>query len=58
MGRLVVRIVALALLAAGVGFAVRAVLAGRAPQRSVDGSGPILGSLDTWPSVPRKEPAD
>lgn len=51
------RLVLLAALAVGAGFVVRAVLAGRAPRRSLDGSGPIVGSIDTWPPVPRKEPA-
>jgi hypothetical protein len=26
----------------------------RAPERAIDGTKPVLGSLDTWPAVPRK----
>lgn len=33
---------------------VRAVLLDRAPQRALHGDEPIIGSLDTWPEVPRK----
>jgi hypothetical protein len=33
---------------------VRAVLLDRAPQRALHGSQPVIGSLDTWPAVPRK----
>jgi hypothetical protein len=33
---------------------VREVLLDRAPQRALHGSEPIIGSLDTWPAVPRK----
>jgi hypothetical protein len=29
------------------------VLADRAPQRALNGTTPIVGSLDTWPAVPR-----
>ena len=36
---------------------VRAVLLDRAPQRALHGSEPIIGSLDTWPEVPRKPTA-
>lgn len=34
--------------------AVRSVLLDRAPQRALHGDEPIIGSLDTWPEVPRK----
>ena len=34
--------------------AVRAVLLDRAPRRELHGSEPVIGSLDTWPAVPRK----
>ena len=34
--------------------AVRAVLLDRAPRRALHGDEPIIGSLDTWPEVPRK----
>ena len=35
---------------------VRAVLLDRAPQRAIQANGrePVIGSLDTWPAVPRK----
>jgi hypothetical protein len=33
---------------------VRSVLLDRAPQRAFKGDDPIIGSLDTWPEVPRK----
>jgi hypothetical protein len=33
---------------------VRAILLDRAPQRALQGSTPVIGSLDTWPTVPRK----
>jgi hypothetical protein len=33
---------------------VRSVLLDRAPQRALHGDEPIIGSLDTWPEVPRK----
>jgi hypothetical protein len=36
---------------------VRAVLLDRAPQRELHGSEPVIGSLDTWPTVPRKPSA-
>ena len=35
---------------------VRSVLLDRAPQRALHGDEPIIGSLDTWPAVPRKPP--
>jgi hypothetical protein len=33
---------------------VRSVLVDRAPERALRGDEPIIGSLDTWPEVPRK----
>ena len=33
---------------------VRAVLLDRAPQRELHRGEPLIGSLDTWPAVPRK----
>jgi hypothetical protein len=33
---------------------VRSILLDRAPQRAFVGDEPIIGSLDTWPAVPRK----
>ncbi len=41
-------------LAASVAYVVRGLLDERAPRRELTGDGPILGSLDTWPPVPRK----
>ena len=46
--RLLSLVVRLALLAAVVGV-VRAVLADRSPRRALDGTQPVVGSLDTWP---------
>ena len=43
-----------AALVAGVLAAVRAVLIDRAPQRPLHGAQPVIGSLDTWPKVPRR----
>jgi hypothetical protein len=50
IGTLVVR----AILAAAVLAVVRAVLLDRAPQRPLHGADPVIGSLDTWPKVPRR----
>ena len=33
---------------------VRAVLLDRAPRRELHRDEPVIGSLDTWPSVPRR----
>jgi hypothetical protein len=33
---------------------VRQVLLEREPRRAINGNDPVLGSLDTWPTVPRK----
>lgn len=33
---------------------VRAVLLDRAPQQALHRDEPVIGSLDTWPAVPRK----
>jgi hypothetical protein len=35
---------------------VRGLLLDRAPQRAIQANGrePVIGSLDTWPAVPRK----
>ena len=33
---------------------VRAVLLDRAPRRELHRDEPVIGSLDTWPAVPRK----
>jgi hypothetical protein len=40
-------------LGAGAVALARKLNATRSPQRALDGSGPITGSLDTWPPVPR-----
>ena len=36
---------------------VREILLERTPEKALHGSQPVIGSLDTWPAVPRK-PAD
>ncbi|HXN62149.1 MAG TPA: hypothetical protein VN886_17005 [Acidimicrobiales bacterium] len=38
---------------------VREILLDRAPQRAIPARGgePVIGSLDTWPAVPRKPAA-
>jgi hypothetical protein len=36
---------------------VRTVLLDRSPRRALNGSEPVIGSLDTWPAVPRKPEA-
>jgi hypothetical protein len=56
MRRLLSLAIRLALLAAVVGV-VRAILADRSPRRALDGTQPLVGSIDTWPDVPRR-PAD
>jgi hypothetical protein len=33
---------------------VREILLERQPQKALNGSEPVIGSLDTWPTVPRK----
>ena len=43
-----------AILAAAALAVVRAVLLDRAPQRPLHGADPVIGSLDTWPKVPRR----
>jgi len=39
---------------AGVTVVARRLLAERAPAHGLNGSGPRLGSFDTWPPVPKK----
>jgi hypothetical protein len=56
MRRLLSTLVRAALVIAVVAV-VRAVLLDRAPQRALHGSEPVIGSLDTWPAVPRKTPS-
>jgi hypothetical protein len=43
-----------AVLVAAIFGVVRAVLLDRGPQRSLHGAEPVVGSLDTWPEVPRR----
>ena len=43
-----------AALAAALVGVVRAILLDRAPQRPLHGADPVIGSLDTWPKVPRR----
>ncbi|HEX3794939.1 MAG TPA: hypothetical protein VHV57_10615 [Acidimicrobiales bacterium] len=51
--RLVIRSILLSVLIA----VVRQVLLERAPQQALKNNEPVIGSLDTWPAVPRR-PAD
>jgi hypothetical protein len=53
MRRLVSFLVRMVLVAAVVGV-VRAVRADRSPERSLHGTQPVIGSIDTWPTVPRR----
>jgi len=46
-----------AALVVAVVLVVRAALLDRAPRRELHGDEPIIGSLDTWPAVPRKPEA-
>jgi ABC-type proline/glycine betaine transport system permease subunit len=45
-----------ALLVIAVTGVVRAILSDRSPRRALRGSEPVVGSLDTWPTVPRRPP--
>jgi hypothetical protein len=49
MRRLLTLVVVIALMGL-----VREILLDRTPQRSFHGSDPVIGSLDTWPPVPRR----
>jgi hypothetical protein len=53
MLRLLWTLVRVALLVAVIAV-VRSVLLDRAPRRALHGDEPVIGSLDTWPEVPRK----
>jgi hypothetical protein len=53
MRRVLILAIRAALVAVVVGV-VRAVLLDRAPQRPLHGAAPVIGSLDTWPNVPRR----
>jgi hypothetical protein len=33
---------------------IQEILLDRAPQRAIQEGAPVVGSLDTWPAVPRK----
>jgi hypothetical protein len=33
---------------------VRQLLLDRTPRRAINGRDPVIGSLDTWPAVPRR----
>ena len=55
--RNLVKLLFLTALAAVVSFVARGLLDERAPRRELTGDGPILGSLDTWPPVPKKTAA-
>ncbi|HVA06667.1 MAG TPA: hypothetical protein VNG12_08015 [Acidimicrobiales bacterium] len=47
------RLLTIVLVIVAVGV-VRAVLMDRAPRRGLHGEQPVIGSLDTWPDVPRR----
>jgi len=53
MRRLLHALIRAALLVAVLAL-VRAALLDRAPRRELHGDEPVIGSLDTWPAVPRK----
>lgn len=53
MRRLLSVAIRLALIAAVVAVA-RQLMLERAPERAIEGTKPVIGSLDTWPAVPRK----
>jgi hypothetical protein len=53
MRRVLTLVIGSALLAALLGL-VRVVRADRSPQRGLYGAEPVVGSLDTWPEVPRR----
>jgi hypothetical protein len=54
MRRVLILAIRAALVAVVVVGVVRAVLLDRAPQRPLHGAAPVIGSLDTWPNVPRR----
>ena len=53
MRRLLFTVVRLAVLV-GLLAVLRELLLDRSPQRELNGEEPVIGSLDTWPAVPRK----
>jgi hypothetical protein len=48
-----IRNLVILILVAGTFALVRQLLVDRAPKKGADGDGPVFGSLDTWPEVPR-----
>jgi len=44
-------LIVLAIVLTGV---VRQLLLDRTPRRALNGNDPVVGSLDTWPAVPRR----
>jgi hypothetical protein len=52
--RKLLKVLFLMALAAAVAYAARGLLDERAPRRELTGDGPVVGSLDTWPPVPKK----
>jgi hypothetical protein len=55
--RHLLELLVLAGLAAGGAYVARGLLDQRAPRRELRGDGPVLGSLDSWPPVPKKAAA-
>ena len=53
MRRLLSTVVRLAVIV-GLLAVMRELLLDRSPQRALQGDEPVIGSLDTWPAVPRK----
>jgi hypothetical protein len=53
MRRLVLTLLRTALIVGALAV-LRAVLLDRAPRRELHRGEPVIGSLDTWPEVPRK----
>jgi hypothetical protein len=47
------RLLAIVLVIVAVGM-VREILLDRSPRRGLHGAEPVIGSLDTWPTVPRR----
>ncbi|MHB1582383.1 MAG: hypothetical protein ACYCU7_08305 [Acidimicrobiales bacterium] len=55
--RHLLKLLLLAGIAAGAAYVARGLLDQRAPRRELSGDGPVLGSLDSWPPVPKKAAA-
>jgi hypothetical protein len=47
------RLLTIVLVIVAVGM-VREILLDRSPKRGLHGGDPVIGSLDTWPAVPRR----